>query len=127
MPAWLLRFGPYIALALLVGVVLWQRAHIAEQAGDLKVERAKVADMTEANKTLSQTIDMVTRQRVDNDAIAAAVTAALQGNTQREVQTKTIIERAVQNDPAVRDWGGVPVPSSVREALRSGQVDPDPR
>ena len=127
MPPWLLRFGPYIALALLVGVVLWQRAHIAEQAGDLKVERAKVADMTEANKTLSQTIDMVTRQRVDNDAIAAAVTAALQGNTQREVQTKTIIERAVQNDPAVRDWGGVPVPSSVREALRSGQVDPGPR
>lgn len=127
MPTWLLRFGPYIALALLVGVVLWQRAHIAEQAGDLKVERAKVADMTEANKTLSQTIDMVTRQRVDNDAIAAAVTAALQGNLQREVQTKTIIERAVQNDPAVRDWGGVPVPSSVREALRSGQVDPGPR
>lgn len=127
MPPWLLRFGPYIALALLVGVVLWQRAHIAEQAGDLKVERAKVADMTEANKTLSQTIDMVTRRQVDNDAIAAAVTAALQGNTQREVQTKTIIERAVQNDPAVRDWGGVPVPSSVREALRSGQVDPGPR
>lgn len=123
MPAWLLRFGPYFALALLVGVVLWQRAHIAEQAGDLKVERTKVADMTEANKTLSQTIDMVTRQRVDNDAIAEAVTARLQGNVQREVQTKTIIERAVQNDPAVRDWGGVPVPSSVREALRPGPVD----
>lgn len=122
MPGWLLRFGPYLALALLVGVVLYQRAHIAEQAGDLKVERVKVADMTEANKTLSETIDKVTRQRVDNDAIAAAVTAALQGNLQREVQTKTIIERAVQNDPATRDWAGVPVPDGVREALRTDKV-----
>lgn len=121
------RFWYVVPLALLGVALMITRGTLADVRGDLKAADARVQSLNEANATLSHTIDMVGRQRVDNDAIAAAVAAQLQGNVARETTTKTIIERAVQNDPATADWGSRPLPDGVRAALRSGEDDPAPR
>jgi hypothetical protein len=121
MTAWVIlkRFWFVLPLVGLLITVLLQRNHITAQAGDLKAAQVHVTDLTNANKGYVDALATIKQQRVDNDAIATAVAARLSGNTVRETNTRTIIEKAAANDPAVRDWGSTPVPSGVRGALRT--------
>lgn len=121
------RFWYVLPLAIMGAALLITRGTLADVRGDLKAADARVQSLNEANATLSHTIDMVGRQRVDNDAIAAGVAAALQGNIGRETATKTIIERAVHDDPATADWGSTAVPDGVRAALRTDPEHPPAR
>lgn len=118
---------PLVALAIFAALFLWERGNRIEAESDAAMAKGRATALTEANRTLSRTIDMVSRQRVDNDAIAAAVAAELDKNATRETVTRTIIEKAVQNDPVANEWASSPVPDSVRQGLRAGQVDPGTR
>jgi hypothetical protein len=113
------RFWPAIPIVGLA-VALWFSREDAKTAKANEAAAVEhVATVEGANKQLAGALDAIKQQRVDNDAIAAAVAARLGANTIRETNTKTIIEKAVSNDPKVRDWAGAPIPDSVREALRA--------
>jgi hypothetical protein len=113
------RFWPAIPIVGLA-VALWFSREDAKAAKANEAAAVEhVATVEKANEQLAGALDTIKQQRVDNDAIAAAVAARLGANTIRETNTKTIIEKAVSNDPKVRDWAGAPIPDSVREALRA--------
>ncbi len=112
------RFWPAIPIVGLA-VALWFSREDAKTArADTEAAKQHVQTVETANASLRSAIDGLKQQRVDNDAIAAAVAAKLGSNATREVQTRTIIEKAVQNDPKVRDWADSPLPDSVRAALQ---------
>ena len=113
------KFGPFLLIVALAFVILLQRNTITGKAAKLEAANAEIGNLTDANKSLNVTLKSVASRQPDNDAIATAVAAKLNGNTVREVETRTIIERAKANDPAVRAWGDAPVPSVVRDALRA--------
>lgn len=113
------KIWPYLAIAALAFVVLFQRNTITGKAAKLTAAESRIADLNKANRDNVLTLASIASRQPDNDAIATAVAAKLKGNTVREIETRTIIERARANDPAVRAWGAVPVPISVRSALRS--------
>lgn len=121
------RFWPAIPIVALA-VALWfarEDAHVARS--DLKAANEHVQTVETANASLKTAIDAVKAQRVDNDAIAAAVALKLGDNATREIQTRTIIEKAVHDDPKVRDWADSPLPDSVRAALQPDNGRPRPR
>lgn len=121
------KFWPLLVIVPLAFVVLFQRNTITGRTAERDAAVARVADVTTANKGLSDTIASMAAARVDNDAIAEAVAKRIGNTNTRLVETRTIIEKATRNDPAVRTWGAVPVPSSVREALRPREANPAPR
>jgi hypothetical protein len=113
-----LKFGPFIAIALLLGFILWQRNTISEQKGSLHVAQQQINDLNAANASAQVTINSFSQQRIDNDAIADAVAKRLDTNrAQTEGQRQAI--RTASNDPKVRDWANQPVPSSVRNVLET--------
>lgn len=113
-----MKLGPYIAIALLIGFVLWQRNTISTQGGRLNVAAQQITDLTAANASAQAQIDKFAQQRIDNDAIAAAVAQRLETNrAQTEGQRQAI--RNATNDPTVRNWANQPVPSSVRHVLET--------
>lgn len=111
------RFWPLFVIVPLVFVILIQRTTISDKTAKLDLKTAEAAQLSEANKANVAIIEGFAQQRIDNDAIAEAVAARLSNNSVREVNTRTIIERAKQDDPNVRDWADRPVPNSVRRAL----------
>jgi hypothetical protein len=122
MPGFLLLLGRYWyipALAAAIFAILWLRNDNLAKSGDLKAANTQVADLTRANKAAQQALDKVTAIRIDNDAIAAAVAAKIGTNTTREVRTNTVIEKAAANDPQVRAVTDIPLPDSLRAALRA--------
>lgn len=121
------KFWPLFVIVPLAFLVLFQRNTITGRTAERDAAVARVADVTEANKGLAHALDTVKQARVDNDAIADAVAARIGSNQTRLVETRTIIERAKANEPAVRAWGDAPVPSSVRAALRAREAAPNPR
>lgn len=121
------KFWPLFVIVPLAFIVLFQRNTITGRTAERNAAVARVADVSEANKSLSHALDTVRQARVDNDAIADAVAARIGSNSARLVETRTVIERVKANEPAVRAWGAVPVPSSVREALRARPQHPDAR
>jgi len=115
----LARFWYAVPIAGLAVAVWFLHEDNAVKAAKLEAAAQQVKTVTAANAGLLAAIDAAKAQRVDNDAIAAAVAAKVGGNTTRETNTRTIIEKAVANDPKVADWASSPLPSSVREALRT--------
>lgn len=113
-----LKLAPFIAFALLVGFIIWQRGTINKLGGerDLAVQQSKaLGDVIVADNA---TIKQLGERQVDNDAIAAAVAKRLDNNrAQTEGQRQAI--RNASNDPSVRNWADQPVPSSVRHILET--------
>jgi hypothetical protein len=102
----------------LIGFVLWQRNTISTQGGKLNLAAQQITDLTAANASAQVTINGFAQQRIDNDAIAAAVAKRLESNrAQTEGQRQAI--RNATNDPSVRNWANQPVPSSVRNVLET--------
>ena len=108
--------APLIALAF---IVLFQRNTITDRTAKLDASVKAEAQLRETNKANADIIEALSQRRVDNDAIAEAVAAKLGTVKTREVNTRTIIERAKANDPNVRDWADRPIPDSVRGALNT--------
>lgn len=107
---------PLIALAF---IVLHQRNTITGRTVERDAALKAEAQVREANRSQEETIRRMASARIDNDAIAAAVAAKLGDVKTREVNTRTIIERAKVNDPQVRNWADSPIPNSVRGALNT--------
>lgn len=115
----LARFWYAIPIVGLTVAVWFLHEDNAVKAADLKAAQTQVQTVTAANAGLSSAIEAVKAQRVDNDAIAAAVAAKVGSNTVHETVTNNTIEKAVANDPKVADWASSPLPDSVRAALRT--------
>jgi hypothetical protein len=115
-----LKLGPFIAIALLIGFVLWQRNTISTQGGRLNVAAQQITDLTAANASAQAQIDKFAQQRIDNDAIAAAVAQRLDSNRAHTEGQRQAIRNA-SNDPSVRNWANQPVPSSVRNVLETAR------
>lgn len=113
-----LKLLPYAVIVALLVAFLWQRNTLTKTTADLEAANVRVEDVTAANATLADAIKKVNQAQIDNDAIAAAVAARLEGNRVREVHTREVIREAIENDPESNDWASRPVPSRVREAIR---------
>jgi LysB family phage lysis regulatory protein len=112
-----IKLAPFIAIALLIGFVLWQRNTISTQSGKLNVAAQQITDLTAANASAQVTIDSFSKQRIDNDAIAAAVATRLESNRALTEGTRQAIRNASNANPTVRAWADTAVPDSVRRAL----------
>lgn len=114
--AFALRFGPYIAIMLLIGAILWLRGDLVGAKADRKAAIVERNQYKAANEANTKIIQGFSARQVDNDAIAAAVANRLAANSQK---TETVRQRirSAANEPGVRDWASMPVPSSVQRAL----------
>lgn len=117
--AFVKRFWPLFVIVPLVFVILFQRNTITGRTAERDAAVKAEAQVREANRSQEETIRRMAGARIDNDAIANAVAAKLTAVKTREVNTRTIIERAKTNDPQVRDWADSPIPNSVQRALNS--------
>lgn len=113
------RFWFVIPLVALAFIVLFQRNTITGRTAERDAAQAQAAQLQETNEANQDIIEALAQARIDNDAIAEAVAARIGEVRTREVNTRTIIERAKQDDPVVRDWANEPIPSSVRGALNT--------
>lgn len=111
-----LKFAPYIAIALLIGVILWFRADLTSAKAERDAVKIEVDQLRKTNAANQRTIENFSRRQIDNDAIAAAVNAALSSNRQNADRIAIELKEA-RNDPVVRDWADTPVPASVRRSL----------
>lgn len=112
-----LKLAPYLAIALLIGAVLWLRGSVkdANAAKDKAlVERNQYKAVNEAN---AKTIAALSQRQTDNDKIAQAVAAVAAANNVRTETTRQALRNA-QNEPSVRNWASEPVPISVQHALK---------
>jgi hypothetical protein len=110
--------GTGVLIAILIGIVLWQRGALIERAGTIQAATTQIDALTAANVQNQRVIATMAAARIDNDAIADAVARRIGSNTVRETETRTIIEKAKADDPIVYNWAVVPVPGSVRSALK---------
>lgn len=118
-----LKLGPFIAIALLIGFVLWQRNTISTQSGKLNVAAQQIVDLTAANASAQATIDSFAERRIDNDAIAAAVAQRLDSNRAHTEGQRQAIRNA-SNDPTVHDWAAMPIPDLIRRLLNDEVAAP---
>jgi hypothetical protein len=117
-----LKLAPYIAFALLVGIILWQRGSINSISGERDLAQLQAKSLGDIVIADNKTIVKLGERQVDNDAIAAAVAKRLDSNrAQTEGQRQAI--RNASNDPTVRDWANQPVPGSVRHVLENGGAE----
>lgn len=126
MPSWSMIkwLGIGLGTSLLIATVLVQRGNLISVHAKLDSANLRISDLNEANASLQTSLNKIKLARPDNDAIAEAVAAKLQNVKTREVRTREILERAVNDDPKIRDCGAMHLPDSVRQALRSGQKLP---
>lgn len=117
--AFVRKFWPFGIIVALAFVVLFQRNTITGKAAKLEAAESRIKDLGETNRFNAEVIGTLSKRQFDNDAIAAAVAAKLNSNRARTIETRTVIERAMRNDPVVRAWGDTAVPVGVREALRA--------
>lgn len=113
------KFWWAVPLAGLAIALFFVREDLKSKSAQLDTAKTRVTDLTNANASQAKSLAAVQAQRVDNDAIATAVAAKVGTNTVHETQTRTIIEKAAQNDPVVRNLLDTPLPDSVRQALRA--------
>lgn len=123
--AWaiLKRLWPLFVIIPLVFAILFMRATIASKQAALDLKTVEAKNLSEANAANAKFIEGLTKQRLDNDAIADAIAARLSVNNTREIHTREVIERAIRDDAKVRDWASVPVPNGVRSALAAPNQD----
>lgn len=110
------KFGPYIAIALLIGAVFWLRGDIIAAKSERDLAKVEVGLLQEANKANVAVIEALGQARADNDKIAEAVAEAMAANNAAENAALQRLKEA-QNEPGVSDWYSVPVPGSVQDAL----------
>lgn len=111
-----LRALPFLAILGLIVYVLILREGNASLEGErdtARIERDQFKASAEQNAAV---IEGFSKQRLDNDAIARAVSAAVTANQRRTEQTRQALKE-VQNDPIVREWAIVPIPDLVRRLL----------
>lgn len=106
------------AFALLICALLWVRGENAKLNGRLKASEIVNTYLTKANEQNERVIEGFSKQRLDNDAIAAAVAKRLDSNRARTEATRQGIRNA-SNDPKVRAWADSPVPGGVRDAIET--------
>lgn len=107
-----------VAFGLLVVGLFAMKAQNASLKGKLETAEVVNGMLTEANKQNERVIEGFSRQRLDNDAIAAAVTKRLESNRARTETARQGIRNA-QNDPSVRAWADTAVPIGVRNAIEA--------
>lgn len=109
-----------VALAALVGVILWQRGDLEKAKRERDDWKDTSQQLQRANADNVRTIASLKKARDDNDALAKDLQAKLNANASREVETRTIIREVVRNDPVARSWADSPVPDSLRNAAQAG-------
>jgi hypothetical protein len=110
--------GTGAIIAGLVIAVLWLRGNNAKLAGQVDVVTIERDSAVKANEANEKTIEAFRNQRVDNDAIAAAIASKLNSNRARTEGQRQAIRNA-QNDPNVRAWANQPIPSIVRDTIEA--------
>jgi hypothetical protein len=113
-----IKLAPFIAIALLVGFILWQRGSLNKANGerDLAVEQSRaLGDVVVAQ---NGTIKQMSQRQIDNDAIAEAVAKRLDTNRAHTEGQRQAIRNA-NNDPTVRNWADTAVPNSLRTILEA--------
>lgn len=121
------KAAPYVIIGLLVIAALWLRNDVTRLAGERDAARVQVTAVTDANKSLKSSLDVIEAARADNDRLMLALTEARETNRDTEIRTNTIIREAAANDPIVHDWLATSVPDGVRQALRAGARGGDPQ
>jgi hypothetical protein len=121
------RFWWLVPLIGMMFAILIMKANLAHKDEVITTANAKNADLTKANADSKRQIDNFAAQRIDNDAIAAAIVVKQGTNTVREINTRTIIEKAGKDDAQVATWNNTSVPVSVRRALQTNRPDAKPR
>jgi hypothetical protein len=111
-----LKAAPFLAIAILIGVVLWMRGTNNQLQGERDLAVAENVQLLATNQQNAKTIEGLGKRQIDNDAIANAVAAKLAANSKRTEATRQALKDA-NHDPNVRAWAAVPVPDSVRRAL----------
>lgn len=117
--AFIRKFWPFGLIVALAFVVLFQRNSLTDKSAKIEAAAKTEAQLREANKSGDDIIKALASARIDNDKIAEAVAASIEGVKTREVRTNTIIKEAKANDPIVRAWADSPIPSRVRDALNT--------
>ncbi|QJD54442.1 hypothetical protein P9A28_gp56 [Sphingomonas phage Eidolon] len=117
--AFVKRFWHWFAIAGLLFVVLYLRGDNASLEGRAKSAEVKAATLQKVNDANAEVIKGFTEQRLANDAIIQSLAGAKTANATREVEVRTVVERAARNDPTVRDWLNQPIPSGVRGAINA--------
>lgn len=117
--AFIRKFWPFGLIIALAFVVLFQRNSLTDKSAKIEAAAKTEAQLREANKSGDDIIKALASARIDNDKIAEAVAARIEGIKTREVRTNTIIKEAKANDPIVRAWADSPIPSRVRDALNT--------
>lgn len=124
----LLRKFWFVPLLLGLAIfALFQKIDLTRTKAHLAASEQRVADVTDANKSLNIALAKVQQQRIDNDAIAASVAARVGQGRTIETHTNTVIEKAVKSDPVAKSWADSRLPDSVRAALRADQSNAAPR
>lgn len=111
-----LKLAPFLAIAILIGVVLWMRGTNNKLEGERDIAVAENVQLLATNQQNAKTIEGFGKRQIDNDAIANAVAAKLAANSKYTEATRQALKDA-NHDPNVRAWAVVPVPDSVRRAL----------
>lgn len=115
------KFWPAIPIAVLAAYAGYQHYQHERAEDQLSALMTVNETLSDANNSQERSLAAVSAQRIDNDAIATAVAAKLSASVTHETNTRTIIEKAVSNDPKVADWAATPVPVVVRRALAGDQ------
>lgn len=112
-----LKIAPFVLLAILLGIVLWQRNSLTDKSAKLEAASGAVSRLEATNAANQKTINDFAQQRVDNDAIAEAVASRIDVNRAATQAVNNKLKDAYRNDPNVRTWADMPIPDSVRRAI----------
>lgn len=116
-------FGPYLAIAGLIFVVLFMRADNVKFKAERDSARTEVTRLEGINRQNAATMERIAQATEDNARIAETVSTDIAAIRSRGNTTRVVIQEEARNDPAVRAWADTPVPDGVRRALEPSRSD----
>lgn len=110
-------FGPWLAILLLIGGILYMRADLISIGADRDKAQAAAAELAKVNAADATAIEQAKAAAAINDQTVIDLNATIINLRVKASQSNAAIQKVISNDPKSKTWADLPVPDELRGAI----------
>jgi hypothetical protein len=110
-------FGPWVAILLLIGGILFMRGNLIEAKADRDKAQAAVAELAAINKANDKAMSDLKAAQLLNDTTVLDLNTKLLSLQTSAMKKRDDIKKVLTNDPKSKLWADVPLPDELRNAI----------
>jgi hypothetical protein len=114
-----LKAAPYVAIALLIGVVLYMRTDLANANAASAAYKSQAEQLAAINADNAKQLADANAARVANDAIVSDLNNQLAALRTNNAAAQATARKVIANDPASHVWAATAVPVGLLDTVNA--------